>query len=532
MHIWHLVVALSICTTPDHRDHDAFVEEMKKLGEVQSIGKTAEGRDILVATVGKGGPAILVVGNVHAPHLLGSYLTLEMAKKMAEDPVGSFYFIPRPSPDATERNFGSPTHEVITNGRPHDDDRDDRIDEDGPDDLNGDGLITMMRVKDPSGEWMPHPDDPRILIRSERAKDEQGVYRLYTEGIDNDGDERWNEDPPGGVDFNRNLTFQYPTFQPGAGPHAVSEPEVRAIVDFAFDHREIAAVFCFTPDGNLEHIWKAGNDDQKIKTGILSKDAPYLEHLSKAYAELHGMEKAPEIGQPAGSFLEWAYFHYGRWAFGTRGWWAPEMKEEEEEPPEDGEPEEPKEEEKRGEDDLRALRWFEENEYPAFVEWQKVDHPDFPGKEVEVGGFRPGCRLNPPLEVAEKLIEPNVKMLRVLAEKLPRLEIIRERVETLGNGLFRIRVRLVNRGYLPTESAMGAISEQLQRLQMEILLPEGVDVLTPPARRSIGPLEGNGGEREETWLVRFGTEIPESVTIRAWAPHVGEATLDVKLEGE
>ena len=39
-----------------------------------------------------------------------------------------------------------------------------------------------------------------------------------------------------------------------------------------------------------------------------------------------------QVERAAGSFLEWAYFHYGRWALGTRGWWAPEMKPEEEKP--------------------------------------------------------------------------------------------------------------------------------------------------------------------------------------------------------
>lgn len=617
-----LTVLLALClipigigraqTTPEvgtYRGYASFVEEVEKLGKhdlctVRSLGKTAKGRDVLVVTVGVGEadakPAILVVGSVHASHLLGSYLTLEAAKKLVANEEAptllermTFYFIPRPSPDATEGNFANPDREVTTNSRPHDDESDDLVDEDGQEDLNGDGLITQMRVKDPSGEWMAHPKDPRILIKADRAKNEQGAYRLYTEGTDNDGDERWNEDPPGGVDFNRNLTYKYPTFESGAGPHAVSEPEVRAVIDFAFDHLNIAAVFCFTPEGNLEHPWKSNPQAEKgrIKTAVLAKDAPYLEHLGEAYGDLHEMKRkgAPKPGKPSGSFLEWAYFHYGRWAFGTRGWWVPKPKgkdgkkddpetpgprdaeaeddsEESDDPetereddekqdadkPESNDEDEPAEEEpaeddqgeakgdgkgkdkkkedKRGAEELKALRWLEKNDYPGFVEWEKVDHPDFPDKEVEVGGFYPRCRLNPPLELAEKLIDPNVEMLKLLADRLPRLELIRDRVEDLGDGLFRIRVRLVNAGYLRTESHMGSTSRQLQRLQIEPELPDGAVLLTAPARRSVGALDGNGGKTEEIWLVRFSKGAPESVAVRAWAPHVGEASLEVKLE--
>ena len=35
------------------------------------------------------------------------------------------------------------------------------MDEDGPEDLNKDGVITVMRVKDPAGDYMIDPDDPR-----------------------------------------------------------------------------------------------------------------------------------------------------------------------------------------------------------------------------------------------------------------------------------------------------------------------------------------------------------------------------------
>ena len=40
---------------------------------------------------------------------------------------------------------------------PEDNDRDGLVDEDDVDDLDGDGAITQMRIRDPQGRWKPHP---------------------------------------------------------------------------------------------------------------------------------------------------------------------------------------------------------------------------------------------------------------------------------------------------------------------------------------------------------------------------------------
>src|SRR5205823_5923167 len=98
------------------------------------------------------------MGNVHAPLLLGAELATRMAQRFAADTPENqalldrftFYIIPVPDPDATAAMFTPPFIERTTNLRPTDDDHDGDLDEDGPDDLNHDGLITMMRVEDPA----------------------------------------------------------------------------------------------------------------------------------------------------------------------------------------------------------------------------------------------------------------------------------------------------------------------------------------------------------------------------------------------
>ena len=78
---------------------------------------------------------------------------------------------------------------------------------------------------------------------------------------------RWNEDGEGGVNFNRNLTYNYEEFGTGAGMYPVSEPETKAVSDFLFDRFNIYAVFSFGPQDNLgqpmksqEHTGRQGAD--------------------------------------------------------------------------------------------------------------------------------------------------------------------------------------------------------------------------------------------------------------------------------
>ena len=183
----------------------------------------------------------------------------------------------------------------------------------------------MMRVEDPAGKHMPHPDDARVLIEADPKKNDIGRYSLYIEGKDDDHDEQFNEDGSSGVSFNRNWTFQYPFFKIAAGPHQVSEPETCAVADFAFDHPNIAAVFCFSPENNLMQPWKPADGQGRIKTAIQKDDAAHVDYLAEQYKKIHGGKDAPSSPAGEGSFSGWAYFHYGRWSLAARGWWIPKV---------------------------------------------------------------------------------------------------------------------------------------------------------------------------------------------------------------
>ena len=127
------------------------------------------------------------------------------------------------------------------------------VDEDGPEDLNGDGLITSMRVEDPEGEFIPDPARAaRCSLKADKAKGEKGAWKLLSEGVDNDKDEQWNEDGLGGVNLNRNFPLQLlSSSRPDAGRHQVSESETRALADFVVAHPNIGLAFTFGAADNL-----------------------------------------------------------------------------------------------------------------------------------------------------------------------------------------------------------------------------------------------------------------------------------------
>ncbi len=541
-----------------YHDNAALESQLRQLAqhpsaELMQIGTTAEGRAIHVLRIGGSQellsasgdsmprPAIAVFGNVQASHLAGREVCLELAQRVLDSldddaellaflEQHDFYFIPSPTPDATEFFFSSGSFERSTNSRPADDDKDGWLDEDPGEDLNGDGLLTMMRVEDPSGDWMEHPDDPRVLIRARREDNEQGQWRLLSEGRDNDGDEAFNEDGPGGVDFNRNMTFNYDQFSEGSGPWQVSEPESRAVVDWMFDNPQICMVLSFGPEDNIRQPWN--NDHGKLMHESAERDdIGIMEYIAKQAVELIGKDNVPGSASGRGSFPDWAYFHYGAWSICTRAWWVPEYKAPE--PAEGAEAESAEEkkpeksDEKRGSDEINALNWFTAEGTDAFVEWTAVQHPDFPGKRVEVGGFKPYLRDNPPAEHLPEITSKQFEMLRLLTGMLPRISIRELEVDDLGEGLYRVTAHVANDGYLPTSTRKADAIRKDYPLNIAITLPAGASLLTGSLRGQLRRIGGNGAESEFSWLV----VAPQGGTagIVVASPSVGSASGTVEL---
>ena len=94
----------------------------------------------------------------------------------------------------------------------------------------------------------------------------------------------------------------------------------------------------------------------------------------------------------------------------------------------------------------------------AFVPFHPVDHPTL-GK-VEVGGWKPGVRLNPPIEQVSAIVDTHLAFLKDLAGRLPSLSIKEAKAEAKGGGIYEVKATVENTGTLPTALAQGVTTRK------------------------------------------------------------------------
>ena len=240
--------------------------------KLASIGKSTQGREMWVLTVtnfdvgdADKKPAMYIDGNIHSNEIQGSEFSLYTAWYLAEmaDRVPAvdslldsytLYIVPTINPDGREHYFhrANTASSPRTGLAPRDNDGDGRIDEDGLNDLNGDGHITQMRRKNVNGRFRVSPEDSRLLIPV--LPGEQGEYDLLgQEGYDNDGDGFVNEDAVGGYDPNRNWPWRWaPQYvQGGADRYPGSLIETRNVMDFVLARPNIAGAQSYHNSGGM-----------------------------------------------------------------------------------------------------------------------------------------------------------------------------------------------------------------------------------------------------------------------------------------
>lgn len=510
----------------------ALAKNYPQFAKVRSLTKTAGGKEIWQITLGTGNtdskPAIVVVGGVEGPYILGTELAIGFAENLLQasntDSIRnllnktSFYIFPNMSPDAMEQYFSKLRYERWGNANATDDDRDGKLDEDPKDDLDGNGKITLMRIESPVGNYRLHPDDARVLIKADATKGEKGMYQLLEEGIDNDKDGSFNEDTEGGVWFNKNLTFKHPSFKPGAGEFAVSEPETRALLDYLFEQFNVYAVISFGSTNNLSTpvSYNPSAANQTIVSGWQEADVKVNNMVSDLYNKTIGQKDAPKAGNSGGDFQSWAYFHYGRYSFSTPGWWVPKAR------PDTGKKEKP-----LSVDDPVAnyLRWAaSQGINNSFTEWKKIQHPDFPGQTVEVGGLDPFVLFTPPYSLVADLVKKNTAFITKLAGLQPEVDLINLKTEKLSGGLTRISVEVINRGTMASHSKLGERSYWVKRINVKLNTSGNQSLISGRKIQLLNALEGLETEKL-SWLIKGSGKIQ----LEAGSPTTGTKTIDITL---
>lgn len=515
---------------PTNREVAQRLQQMASSGNAKliSLTKTEGGQDIWALQIGiddlENKPAIAVTGGVEGYHVLSVELALQVANRLLKDhaellETTTFYVFPNMSPDAYSQYFSNIKYERRGNSVKIDHDRDGRLSEDGYEDLNKDGFITKFRVESALGEYVPHEKDLRVLVKAENGAKSEPRYMMFSEGIDNDKDEKYNEDPEEGIAFNKSLTYKFPAFEPYAGDYPVSQKESRVLLDYLFERWNIFAFVTFSPANNLSAPLKFNKSDaeKRIVNSMLEKDVELNKMVSEIYNETIPHKAYNQENQGTdGDYFQWAYFHFGRLSFSTPGWWVPEVKLEIQDSTET--------KKVKVTPETNFLAWAEKEDLKnIFIPWQEVNHPDFPNQKVEVGGIKPFVMVTPPYRMVDSIAENHTNFIVKLAEIQPKLEFHNFKTEKLSGGLTRITVDLLNNSPLPTHSELGERSRWLQKLQVT-LSKDKKDIL---AGNTIKLVDKLGAYEKETlsWIVKGGG----TVTIKVGAPHTGYATMNVKL---
>jgi len=592
----------------EYLDFSGLTGELRALvdgsanASMRSIGTSREGREIWLIEVGDPTgipmgerPAVLVVGNLEGDHVVGSQLALETIRFLLNDPSAAsvlsdqaVYVIPRLNPDGAEAMFAAVKFDRQGNAFSYDADNDGRYDEDPGEDLNGDGMITLMRVPDPAGAFMVDAEDARLMKRADKAAGETGTHTLYTEGVDSDGDGFLNEDGPGGVDLNRNFQHEYPYYEADAGLYMVSEPESRALMDFVVANRHIGAVLTFGHSDNLvtapdsrgrladpsvidlvtfasaanagiygNGVFGGGgggggfffgfggrggavgargarlrgaqlgadNDPQSGRRPAVTVDDQDLEYFSAVSEAYKEITGITAVG--VNRKAEGAFFQVAYYQMGIPSFSTQGW----------GLPAAESDDEesgggggaRSGDDagpDKKLVDAMDGAGIDAFAEWSSFDHPEFGA--VEIGGFIPYATTNPPADQLPELGRKQGEFVVRLAGMLPRVSVVNTEVTAHGGGVFTVTAEIENSGYLPTSLQHGVVSRAVQPTTVRIQVdPESI--LTGDAKSStVRKLEGSGSRQKFSWVIRGDEGQSVEIWVRSQKGGTDTATVTLR----
>lgn len=587
-----------------------FADGEKKLAElarqnsswiqISTIGNSAGNKKLHLLTIAAPGkvkpeqrPAVLIGANLVGFHNAGTQAAVAFVERLAakKDDAAvkklletrTFYVAPMLNPDAHDGLFQAPKYRRSLNVGKLDRDLDGLVGEDGFNDLNNDGKITMMRIADPAGEWIIDEKDPRLMRRADPLKGEKGKFKMMLEGFDDDKDGVFNEDGPGGYRPDRNFAHAWNEADPESGPWPSAQPESKAIMDFLIRHRNVALAVVFGPANNLLEMPRGtggrGGDVGSLKvtvprnianaTGLdpakeytidevfevvkdspmaraqggLTKEAlaqilgggpataPDAEDLKfyqnfadeyKKVLEKAGLDNKRAGGQSApGGLQNWLYYQYSAMAVELDVWGVPK-KAGATPPARPGAPPAPP----ATTPDDDTITYIDSSAKDAFVNWTPVTLPD--GTKAEVGGVDPFFAITPSEAELKKATEAHADALLFMAGKLAEVAIADVQVKALGSGVYEVSATATNNGFLPTATRLQVRTKSFLPARLVITLPNGAKLVQGNNRVTSERITGSGGTVKGTWLINAAAG--SKVTVSILTPNAGEDRREVVLQ--
>jgi len=477
---WHDVPELY---SDMHRLQQAFPKFLK----LTSVGKSHDGRDIMLMIINNpaSGPetskaAMYIEANVHGNEIQGgevclytiwylmeNYGRIDNVTRLVNERV--FYVVPTVNPDGRQYFFESPGGSARSGHVPVDDDNDGLFDEDGPNDLNGNGVIEQVR------KYLPGKGTHRLSRLDKRIMEaapfgEEGDYILLgSEGLDDDADGRINEDGPGGYDPNRNWgsDWQPDYVQNGAMKYPFQLPESRAINDFLVAHPNIAGVQSYHNFGGM--ILRGPGAESAGE--YPSADVRFYDELGRQGERLLPFYRYIVIWSGLytvhGGFVDWTNDGLGIISFSNELWNGEQyftsqaLKDQQKETSSPIAP--------------QVSRYFFDDYLEfgdQFLEWKEFDHPQF--GTVEMGGaWKKTQGRVPPRFMNEELCHRNMAFTLYQADEMPMIKLGEAAVEKAGGDVCKIFVDITNPKVAPTIMAKAA---QNNVVRPDLLTLEGRDV--------------------------------------------------------
>ena len=527
---------------------------------LESYGHSYEGRKLWVVAVTDQStgthdtkPAHWVDANIHAVEVTGGVAALHLVHHLVAGfesgdamvtealRTRTFYVAPRVNPDGVEAALADRPifHRSSVRSWPWTDGH--RWPGLHPEDVDGDGRILTMRIPDPNGAWIEHPDDSRVMmpVPLDGLADRRR-YRLLTEGrvVDYDGFTVPTPRDPSGLDLNRNFPAGWSTSVTGAGDHPLSEPEVDALVRAVRARPNVCGYNAYHTFGGV----LLRPSSTKADAALPPLDVWIWNEFGKRGTELTGYKvhsvyedftwDKSDVMSGAGD--DWAYEHLGVVSWTTEFWdvihhatgerahtfiWY---------------------EGPTTEQELAVATWTDTHAPGSYVPWRSFDHPDL--GPIEIGG----CDFfhtwtNPPTSWLRKEVVPHAEFAVHQALASPRLEIGDLSIESLGANSWRVRLGVANTGWLSTDvTAFARKSNLVLPIGAEIKVAGG-SVVGGPARVKLGQLEGrvtfrlNGGAMSDgtpdrvrhEWIV--SAAAGSDVVVDVWHPRAGRVSARVVL---
>jgi len=538
-------------------DYDGIVDLCRQLAAsrpdlctLEFIGPSWEGRPMPLLTIQNPttGPewtksAMWVDGNVHGNEVQGAeaavYLAWTLLERYDELPTITelvdervFYILPMVNPDGRQFWFTDPNtpHSSRSGKRPLDNDHDGVADEDGQDDLDGDGELLMMRkrVEPGTGDYRLDPSDPRQMQRVPQDKRiEWGAdyVLLGGEGYDNDGDGRINEDGPGGYDMNRNWPSDWqPVYiQYGAGDFPFSYPETAAIGKFLLEHRNVAAVQSFHNTGGM--ILRGPGTESRSNM-YPSSDVRTYDAIANDGERILPFYKSmvlwKDLYDVHGGFVNWAAEGLGVISFTNELWNSSQYYSE-------GADNAPEFDDDVGYTEKRLI--FAEHVMfgETWVPWHEVEHPDY--GTIEVGGFRKMTGRTPPAFMIEEMLHRNAAFCIYHASEMPKLSLGNLEVADGPGAAKIVTVEIRNERWIPTRTGIAA-ARDIGRPDIVTIEGEDLTVVAGGTGADRFDLTGFRAVENEPGRLLLDGGVPGHGSVRLrWIVH-GSGAFRVHLDTE